>query len=42
VHIIESICGLEFEEYEVDSLAVGLLSFIRNNEEFIKETIRGE
>ncbi len=42
IHIIERIGQLTLEETEVDALALGFLSFLRNNPEQVVEIMKGK
>lgn len=42
VHIIEKVGQLELEETQVDALALGFLSFLRNNHDQVTEIMKGE
>lgn len=39
VHMISDLLTIEQSEQSVDNMAIGILSFIRNNREFIEEFI---
>lgn len=39
LHIIETANGLSFEEHEIDSLATGIFSLLKDNPQFVQTYI---